>query len=228
MSKGSEEKFEAFETRIGQVLIDEIDRAIQTAKKVGKGLQLEVNGVVLRVKGDSDIDLLLRDLSRAWHGLIEGPVGPYPKAELSDEEIAHDNVIFLEQLQLQEEAAARFERKLAEKKAALETKLATLPKIELSDPEGWQSWVDGNQDELGMGQMIVAFTERWARLMQGEIAQGKQLDEIVYDTAEEAAPEGLDAAPFGFGLANLGEYWVHGRELKEWREATYGKPRTNN
>lgn len=77
----------------GTMIHREVERAIDLAARMANTVEFEFNGVTVRVRGDSDYSLILRDWGRALQGLIPSPVGPYPK-ELTAEETEADREKF--------------------------------------------------------------------------------------------------------------------------------------
>jgi len=182
----------------------------------------EHNDVLVKVSKDTDTRALLRDWERGTNGYLgESPVvGPNPKPELSDEEKASDAAIKLqkdaererEAIRWQQEARAHFERVTA--------RMADAPEMEFAGEEGrafWQSLVDANKGDLGMG--VLNYAERWARMMQMEMAAGKSLAGIYRETSLEADLEGVSGFSSGFGERALIQSWKYGSELAQVRKA---------
>lgn len=186
-----------------------------TVIECGNPLTLETyfNGVVVRVRHDSDLRLLHRDWRRGMSGYIEGVVGPYPKEQLSEEELANDRRIKAEndeRYRLQEE---EYRRKQDAAKAAFDAKLATAPQMEVSNEAAWASFKEKNADG-GYGERIITYAEEWARLMQAEMAAGKALADVMDPTSHEANYDGITGFMYGAAVSTLAECWVHGDELR--------------
>lgn len=97
---------------------------------------------------------------------------------------------------------------------AIDAKLANTPSIDLVDEDGWKRFKNVNKD--GYGGAVVAYAERWARLMQLEIASGKILENVAEDTSREANIEGITGFMYGFAVSTLVSYWKHGERLRRW------------
>ncbi len=82
----------------------------------------------------------------------------------------------------------------------------------LSNPEGWANSVAANQDGYGAG--VMRYAERWARMMEAEIAAGKTLKECANSTSTVADTEGITGAMHGFAVSILSQVWVHGEGLR--------------
>ncbi len=187
----------------------------ETVIECGDPLTLEThfNSVVVRVRHDSDLELLHRDWNRGMSGYIKGIVGPYPKPQLSEEELASDSRIKAEndeRYRLQQE---EYRRKQDAKQAAFDAKLAVAPQMEVSDEEAWASFKEKNADG-GYGERIITFAEEWARLMQAEMAAGKALADVMDSTSGEADYDGITGFMYGAAVSTLAQCWVHGDELR--------------
>ena len=87
-------------------------------------------------------------------------------------------------------------------------------KIEVTDPASWAKRL-GDRD-YGM-YCEIDFADRWARLMQLELAVGKKLEEIASRTAEEAYDGGLPLMIIHPVVKYLlSKEWKHGEELRRW------------
>lgn len=175
--------------------------------------EVELNGVTVRIDASTHCFTLERDRLRAEDGCIEGPVGPRAKRVLSPEERAHDQAVRHEnerQRILKEEA---YEAELRRRQQVLDARLKTLPLMEVSDSRAVTRWYG----KTHVSYNAIRFAQRWARLMQGELAEGRDFPEMAQRSFYEAigevpllGTEACDAARMLF------ECWVHGPKLKEW------------
>jgi hypothetical protein len=203
----------------GALITSAIAEAIQQADEFKAGKMLaevtfDFNGVNVTVRKDSDPRLIRRDWNRALNGYMASEVGPYPPAELTEEEIANDARIKAEN---EARHRAEDEKRLAEERVhreRVEAKLKDAPAIELAHEDVWQEYKAKNTDFYGGG--IISYSERWARLMQVEIAQGKKLKEVADSTSHEADIDGISGAMYGAAVSTLANTWVHGEELRRW------------
>ena len=90
-----------------------------------------------------------------------------------------------------------------------------LAEIELSDPQGWHKTLAANMDG-GYGEGVMSYAERWARLMQQELAHGATLEEIADQLSHEADTEGITGFQYGCAVSILAKCWKHGEELRKW------------
>ena len=92
------------------------------------------------------------------------------------------------------------------------------------------------------GGAIVAYAERWARLMQAEIVRtlgvldydieyipgGKDtsilaiLHDIAQSTSDEADTELITGGMYGAAVHTLSQCWIHGMVLRRWHNGQYG------
>lgn len=88
------------------------------------------------------------------------------------------------------------------------------PTLELIDEAGWQTCKDNNQDPYG--NAVVTYAERWARLMQIEMAKGKKLEDIAKPMSYEADLEGITGFQYSYAVQVLAKCWKHGKQLRRW------------
>lgn len=86
--------------------------------------------------------------------------------------------------------------------------------MKLKDAELWQKCKDNNQDPYG--NACVTYAERWANLMEKEMAAGKPLINIAESTSREADTEGITGFMYGAAVSMLSGCWDHGEELRRW------------
>lgn len=88
----------------------------------------------------------------------------------------------------------------------------------------WEEWQQKNSDPYGSG--VVRYTERWANMMEAEIAQGKALKDIAKQTSHDADTEGITGFMYGCAVGALSHFWIHGEELRKWHNKDYGVAET--
>ena len=196
-----------------------IANAIELAKSSGDTVQMTFNGVIVTVEARSDKKLICRDWALAIEGCLDKQVGPFPKAVFDDAEL----VVFAgvravnedrkNQLQVEAKGARIW---TTEKCAA---KLADAPLIELSDVAAWATAVEKNSDPYGAG--CIQYAERWARLMQVAMADGKQLADVAEQLSHDADAEGITGFMYGCAVNVLSHCWAHGDELRKWHNGEY-------
>ena len=196
----------------GSNISDVILEAIQRAND--GPFSFTFNNVQVEVRADSDPDLIYRDWSRAMSGYIEKQVGPYPSRELSDAERAHDAEVEATNRARCDAAQAEYDRKQKAKEESAATKLAGVGPIELLSEPAWRECVAKNQD--GYGAAVVSYAERWARLMQAEMAAGAALPDIAERLSCEADIEGITGFMYGCAVSMLATMWKHGEALRRW------------
>ena len=86
--------------------------------------------------------------------------------------------------------------------------------MKTSNQERWNEMVENNDDSYGKG--IITYAERWANLMEEEIASGKKLDEIAKATSHKADTEGVTGYMYGAAVSTLASCWQWGEELRKW------------
>ena len=211
-----------FDVVPGAEITETINQAIQLSKRFGwhdsdkKGAEIsfEFNGVGVSVKEDSDPKLIHRDWSRALSGYIDESVGPYPKLELTSEDLANDARIEVENEQKRQKDHAEYTAREEKKRIRVEAMLSEAPAMDLSDESAWKKSKDDNRD--GYGGAVISYSERWARLMQAELAKGNKLEDVADSTSSDADLEGITGFQYGVAVSTLSHVWKHGDELRRW------------
>lgn len=203
-----------FSVMCGSTINTTIAEAITLAAEENRTIKFEFNGVMVSVNGDSNPDLICRDWSRALSGYIEKNVGPNPNPVLTDAEQASDAQIEAENERKRQERQEQYEAEATTKRNAVEAKLANTPPMELANEQTWKEFKDKNQDGYGGG--VVTYAERWARLMQAEMTNGKKLEDVADATSHEADLEGITGFMYGCAVSTLAQCWKHGDQLRRW------------
>lgn len=189
-------------------------------EKPGGLVKFEFNGVSVAVRMDSDPKLIYRDWRRAMSGYIDREVGPYPNPVLTDEEKENDARIKAENEQPHQQRQSEYQAQADAKRNATEAKLADAPAMEIADEAIWEDYKSKNQDGYGGG--VIAYAERWARLMQVEINAGKKLEDVADATSHEADIDGITGFMYGAAVHTLSSCWKHGDQLRKWHNKQYG------
>lgn len=204
------------ESFIGSHINTAIISAIGTANELNEQCQFEFNGVTVVVDGSSSNYLIHRDWSRGMRGYLgKNPtVGPFPKQELSPEELDSDATIEAQNERRRIEQNALHEKQQRERSLVLQGALGNTGPIELSDPEKWQSFVDSNTDPYG--GRCVRYAEEWARLMQVRLESGESIVECADELSHMADDDGITGFMYGAAVSMLAACWKHGEDLRRW------------
>lgn len=213
MSNLYDEKDGFFQVYGGATINATITEAIGIAKVRRTAVRFKFNGVTVSVLGNSAQRLIYRDWSRALNGSIDKQVGPYPTAELTAAEKAQDAKIEAANEARRQAMQAEYDAKMRAREADANAKLVGVT-LDLTDADGWQKGLATNSD--GYGRAVYTFAERWARLMQVEIAQGARLADIADRLVSEADVEGITGFMYGCAVNVLSHCWRHGEELRRW------------
>jgi hypothetical protein len=161
------------------------------------------------------VHLIYRDCLRAEKGCFgDGTVvvGPYPKAELTDDELVNDSKMAAAK---NARTAASMNKTVSDAMAHNEKvieRLAGGPPMEFMNINRWKMLHVKSTDKLR--QNILTFAERWARLMQLELAEGKTLKDCWYPMSIAADFEGISGSLLGAAVWALRETWTYGLELE--------------
>lgn len=204
----------------GRNINQAIDYAIEKCKEDITLYKFEFNSVTVIVSGGSVPNLIYRDWNRAMNGYLgkNATVGPFPDRVLSESQLERDNKIKL----INEENYMKQQKEWAEearvKSQKLKAKLNKCSDIEISNYTSWNKTVDANKDG-GYGEAIIRYAEKWAKLMQCEIANGKSIKECADETSHLADDEGITGFMYGCAVSILAECWKHGEELRRWHNS---------
>ena len=187
---------------------------ISLARDLTSAIQFDFNGVVVQVKSDSDPDLIYRDWNRSLCGYTgKAVVGPYPPPTLSDMEKTSDAESEKENERKRQERHRKYEMEVSAKRSRVADKLINV-EMEFANEDAWQLMKDKNQDSYGGG--VIVYAERWAQLMQVEMATGKTLENVADATSQEADIEGITGFMYGCAVSTLAKCWKHGEQLRKW------------
>lgn len=69
---------------------------------------------------------------------------------------------------------------------------------------------------------VLRYMNRWAAMMETEIAGGATIAEAAERTNHTADTEGITGFMYGHAVRGLCNYWQHGEELRQWHNQQYG------
>lgn len=69
---------------------------------------------------------------------------------------------------------------------------------------------------------VLRYMNRWATMMETEIAGGATVAEAAQRTTHTADTEGITGFMYGCAVRGLCDYWQHGEELRQWHNQQYG------
>ena len=64
--------------------------------------------------------------------------------------------------------------------------------------------------------LMLKFAERWARLMEGRMANGDTLEACADEASSLADNEGITGFMYGCAVTILSQIWIHGEQLRRW------------
>jgi len=93
--------------------------------------------------------------------------------------------------------------------------------MEVIDKAVWEKWKDKNKNEYG--KMIIDYAERWADLMEIEIAKGKAFSDFAKDCSHKANTDGISGFMFEAAVWTLATCWKYGKQLSQWQHELEGE-----
>lgn len=203
-----------FEVSLNAEISATIAEAISRASDEKRTITFLFSGVLVTAGESDDAAALHRDWDRALRGYIPREVGPYPAPQLTEAEQAKDaQMAALAQARRAEMREAAHHRRAADQ-AALQSALSSAPPMSVVDPDAWEAFKTANTAD-GFSTGVVEFIERWARLMEAEINDGRTVAQVARRTLE-LADQGLAGSPYAMAVATLGQHWPHGKDLLMW------------
>lgn len=108
------------------------------------------------------------------------------------------------------------ERKAKERQAQCDAYLADAPPAMSSpDPVLWEQCKATNQYDP-YPAAIIAYAERWARIMEARIKKGERLADIAEESSHIADTEGITGFMYGVAVSALSKHWSKGEALRLW------------
>jgi hypothetical protein len=86
--------------------------------------------------------------------------------------------------------------------------------VKISNQDRWDEWVKNNQDPYGSG--VIRFAERWADIIERDLAAGVPFATAARDGANEADTEGITGFMYGAAVTVLATSWERGDQLRRW------------
>ena len=198
---------------LGWNISEALQNAQRRASENASEVRFEFNECELRVRADSPISLLHRDFTRRMKQYHSDPVGPYPPQELSPEVQARDAEIQAERDRRDQERQREYEAKQEAKRIKVEKEIEGV-EMAVRDDDAWTTWREKNQDPYGGA--CVSYAERWARLMQARMSEGKLIAEVAEQASHDADVEGITGFMYGVAVSILAAVWEHGEALRLW------------
>ncbi len=183
-----------YEPMAGENVSETAKRMVALAKKTKGVVTAKFNDIALTAKPETDspdaiVQYYQTELNRRHEVYVKSP--EYKKRQREAEEDQRRQDLML--------------------KGAL---AAAPEKMTLRDEEGWKKAVAANKDGYGGG--VMSFAERWARLMEGRMANGDTLEACADEASSLANNEGITGFMYGCAVSILSQVWIHGDQLRRW------------
>lgn len=173
-------------------------------------VHFDFNGITCIVTKHTNLEWLWNDYAIAhlmdWKEVTG--IGEYPPS--IQKEIKARQIAAEEKAEIQRKEYAAKEKIEQE---AFDKKVEGIV-MEFSDKEAWDDFVDKNQDPYG--SCCVKYAEGWAKLMQAEFAQGKNISDCAEKTSFELGFLGITGFMYGCAVSMLSKCWKHGEALRLW------------
>lgn len=79
----------------------------------------------------------------------------------------------------------------------------------------YQKYVRINSKDA-YSKAVATYGERWAELMEAQLAAGKTIADCADSTSHEADTEGITGFMHGCAVKALSRFWGHGEALRIW------------
>lgn len=179
-------------------------------------VEFEFNGIDILISHNTDLCNLERDYQNAW---LMGwkKIGPNCK-EYSQELIKEISEKQIKAEQEEKERAEKWRLEEENKRNKVLDKIKNVP-FECLDPDKLKDWEKSNTDSYG--GRIISYAKEWAKLMQIELNEGKELKDIAEKTSHEADYDGITGFMYGASVQVLTDCWKHGELLRKWHNKEY-------
>ena len=186
-------KTKQMEVYAGNNISSTCGEAVEMAKRERCNVEFEFNGQFILATPESDPIILTKNFTNEC-------------------ERRHAEFIASPECRQQQEEC---ERKQREHESTLNSALADAPAhMTLRDPAGWKQAKEANGDPYGSA--VMAYAERWARLMEARMAKGERISDIADDCSHLADSDGITGFMYGCSVAILSKVWQHGEALRLW------------
>jgi hypothetical protein len=205
-------------TGAGDYFAHVAERAKQLAEEKNLVVEFDFNGITCLVDKNSNLELLNRDYGNA-HRMGWFTIGPDFQENYSSEVQAELDRKTKEFEEMQAQQERENEKKEKTKREVLHEKIKD-ETLHLLDPDVFEKGKSVNTDPYG--GRVYSFAEDWAKLMQKELAAGKELKDIADQTSREADYDGITGFMYGAAVSVLVHTWKHGEALRKWHNKEYG------
>lgn len=205
------------ETMPGDNFYKVAKKALELSIEIGRTAEFDFNGIICIVDENTNFTNLNKYYGDAFimDWKIIGPICNDSYPQDVEEELQKRRKLQQENDDKQQE---KYRKETDQKNARIE-KLTTGLSIELKDEVLWIDQKTVNSDCYG--KAIMDYAERWALLMQLEIANGKEIKDIAGKTSHEADTDGLTGSMYGAAVMELSSCWKYGEELRKWHNKEY-------
>jgi hypothetical protein len=205
------------ETYCGQNFDGVAKKAKEIAFEKNVTVEFEFNGCICLVNSETNLEHLSLDYSTHW--IMEwktiGPICYVEYPENIKREIDRRKKIRQEKAALE---LIEYNNKKNKEKQEFQDKINGID-LDLILSDEWASGKAKNTD--GYGACIYEYAEGWGKLMQVEIAKGKELKDIAESTSYQMDFLGITGFMYGAAVKILSQCWKHGEELRKWHNKEY-------
>lgn len=82
------------------------------------------------------------------------------------------------------------------------------------DQKVYDDWKAQQKDDYS--REIFNYAERWADLMEAELAKKRLLKTVADKASHDADTTGITGFMYGAAVSVLSQCWTHGEELRQW------------
>jgi len=178
-----------YKPMVGQHIRDAAEAAIDLSLTSGRKVSFEIHDVEVIVTGRTTVDEAVQfflEAERILLGIFKRHAGEYRGSP--ECKVAAD--------------------------AAIDEKTKGI-QLEFADAAAWKKIVEINAAD-NYGSAAVRYAERWAKLMQVEMAAGKKLEDIAGKASREANSEGASNIMYAAAVSVLARTWKYGEQLRRW------------
>lgn len=190
-------------------------KAKELSKEESQTVEFDFNGIQCLVSEKTVLEWLERDYMNA-HTMDWKTIGPDCGMQYDcDTEIE----LYTRKLQRAKDRKKEMkesDKRDKEERANVDSLLDGILLAIVAGKEGeYAGYVAANSKD-GYSRGVVDYAEYWAKLMQKEIATGRQVHEIADECQKPLGFLGITGFMYGCAVKALAHFWIHGEDLRKW------------
>lgn len=204
---------------------DSFDGVAKKAKDLSKEesitVEFDFNGIQCLVSEKTVTEWLWRDYQNA-HVMNWKTIGPDCGMQYDCDTEIELYSRKLQQAKDRKKAIEESDKHDKEQRSSVDGLLDGITLDIVAGKEGEYAEYVATNSKDGYSRGIVDYAEYWAKLMQKEVATGKQVSEVADECQKPLGFLGITGFMYGCAVKALAHFWIHGEDLRKWHNKQYG------